>query len=162
MEEFSSIPLLHLHFHARHHSVRLPLCCHPPHGNNTWWDIGGKGQPLLPSCQHLPLAPWANIIKCSQRLFSLGKTFCSGFEELHCFSLLQPHQPSSFSIQPDTNATGNKDGTSYVLYFCVPAVFILVLKSCTVKSVILGRCLKLHAQVLGMGIFLCISTSSDL
>ena len=35
MEEFSSTPLLHLHFHARLHSVRLPLCCHLSHGNNT-------------------------------------------------------------------------------------------------------------------------------
>ena len=34
MEEFSDATLLHLHFHARHHSFRLPFCCHLSHGNN--------------------------------------------------------------------------------------------------------------------------------
>ena len=34
MEEFSSIPLFSMCFHVRHHSVRLPLCCHLSHGNN--------------------------------------------------------------------------------------------------------------------------------
>ena len=33
-EESSSSPLLHMHFHVRHHSVRLPLCCHLLHSNN--------------------------------------------------------------------------------------------------------------------------------
>ena len=32
MEEFNDTPLLHRHFHVRHHSVRLPLCCHLSHG----------------------------------------------------------------------------------------------------------------------------------
>ena len=27
-DEFSDIPLLNTHYHVRHHSVRLPLCCH--------------------------------------------------------------------------------------------------------------------------------------
>ena len=35
MEEFNSTPLLHLHFHIRCRSVRLPSCCHLSHGNNT-------------------------------------------------------------------------------------------------------------------------------
>ncbi len=34
-EEFSDTPLLHLHFHVRCHFVRLPLCCHLSHGNDT-------------------------------------------------------------------------------------------------------------------------------
>ena len=33
MEEFSDILLLCMHSHVRHHSVRLPLCCHLLHGN---------------------------------------------------------------------------------------------------------------------------------
>ena len=33
VEEFSSIRLLHPHFHVRHHSVRLPVCCHLSHGS---------------------------------------------------------------------------------------------------------------------------------
>jgi len=33
MEEFNYAPLLHMHFHVRHHFVRLPLCCHLSHGN---------------------------------------------------------------------------------------------------------------------------------
>ena len=33
MEEFNYTPLLHTHFHVRHHFVRLPLCCHLSHGN---------------------------------------------------------------------------------------------------------------------------------
>ena len=28
MQEFNDTPLLHLHFHVRHHSVRLSFCCH--------------------------------------------------------------------------------------------------------------------------------------
>ena len=32
VEEFNSIPLLHLHFHVRGHFVRLPLCFHLSHG----------------------------------------------------------------------------------------------------------------------------------
>ena len=35
MEEFSSTPLLHLHSHVSHYCVRLPLCCHLSHSNNT-------------------------------------------------------------------------------------------------------------------------------
>ena len=34
MVEFSETPLLHSHFHVKHHFVRLPLCCHLSHGNN--------------------------------------------------------------------------------------------------------------------------------
>ena len=33
MEEFSDMPFLHKHFHARHHFVSLPLCCHPSHSD---------------------------------------------------------------------------------------------------------------------------------
>jgi len=35
MEETNSIPLLHVHFDVRCHFVRLPLCCHLSHSNNT-------------------------------------------------------------------------------------------------------------------------------
>ena len=35
MEEFGSTPLLHMHFHVRSHSVRVPLSYHLPHGNKT-------------------------------------------------------------------------------------------------------------------------------
>jgi len=40
MEEFSDVPLLYTHFHVRHPSIRLPLCCHLSHGNNMeyWWE----------------------------------------------------------------------------------------------------------------------------
>ena len=40
-EEFIDTPLLHTHFHVRCHSVRLPLCCHLPHGNKVgyWWEV---------------------------------------------------------------------------------------------------------------------------
>jgi len=34
MEECT--PLLHTHFCDKCYSVRLPLCCHPSHGNNMW------------------------------------------------------------------------------------------------------------------------------
>jgi len=51
--EFSSIYLHHPHFHARHRSVRLPLCCHLSHDNNT----------ELPYHQHPPLTTWAKVIK---------------------------------------------------------------------------------------------------
>ena len=33
IEKVSSIPLLYMHFHARHHCVRLPLSCHLSHDN---------------------------------------------------------------------------------------------------------------------------------
>ena len=33
MEEFNSTPLLHKRIHVRRHFVRVPLCCHPSHGN---------------------------------------------------------------------------------------------------------------------------------
>ena len=33
MEEFNCTSLLHMHFHVRHHFVRLPLCYHLSHGN---------------------------------------------------------------------------------------------------------------------------------
>ena len=62
MEEFSSTPLLYPRFHVRHHSVRMPLCCHLLHSNNTPRNAGGKVQPLLPS-QQPPLTLWADIIK---------------------------------------------------------------------------------------------------
>ena len=42
MEEFSATPLLHLHFHIRYRSVRVPLCCHLSHGNKMQWNIGRK------------------------------------------------------------------------------------------------------------------------
>ena len=32
-EEFSSTPLLNMHFHVRCHPVRLSLCCHLSHSN---------------------------------------------------------------------------------------------------------------------------------
>ena len=35
VEELNSTPLLHVHFHVRHHFVRLPLCYHLFHGNKT-------------------------------------------------------------------------------------------------------------------------------
>ena len=34
MEEFNDTPLFHMHFHVRHHFLRLPLCCHLLYGNN--------------------------------------------------------------------------------------------------------------------------------
>ena len=34
MEEFNSTPLLQVHSHVRHHSVRLSLCCHLLHDIN--------------------------------------------------------------------------------------------------------------------------------
>jgi len=50
------------HFHFRHHSVRLPLCCDLSHSNNTKWGTGGKVQPLLPYQQPPPMS-WADTIK---------------------------------------------------------------------------------------------------
>ena len=35
MEEFSDTLLLYTHFHVTCHFVRLPLCCHLSHSNNT-------------------------------------------------------------------------------------------------------------------------------
>ena len=63
MEEFSSTPLLHPHFHVRRNFVRLSLCCHLSHGNKIWWNTGGKVQPLLPYHQYPPLMVWTNTIK---------------------------------------------------------------------------------------------------
>ena len=34
LEKFNYIPLLHMYFHVRHHSVKLPFCCHLLHSNN--------------------------------------------------------------------------------------------------------------------------------
>ena len=61
VEEFSSIRLLHLHFHVRCYSVRVPLCCHLSHSNNMPRNAGGKVQPLLLSHQQSPLTSWADI-----------------------------------------------------------------------------------------------------
>ena len=63
MEEFSDTPSLHLHFHIRHHSVKLPPCCHLSHGSKMEWNIGGNVKPLLPYHQHPPLTSRANIIR---------------------------------------------------------------------------------------------------
>jgi len=41
VEEFNDAPLLYVHFHVRCHFVRVPLCCHLPHGNDVmeyWWE----------------------------------------------------------------------------------------------------------------------------
>ena len=59
MEEFSDMPLLQTHFSVRSCCVRLPLCCHLSHGNNTQWKIGERIQPLLPYYRHPPLTLWA-------------------------------------------------------------------------------------------------------
>ena len=48
IEEFNDILLLHMHFHVRHCSVRLPLCCHLWHSNKMQYNTGEKVQ-LLPS-----------------------------------------------------------------------------------------------------------------
>ena len=69
MEEFSSTPLLHTHFHVRHHFVRIPLCYHLLHGNKMWWNTGGKVRLLLPCHQHLPLMLWANTINKEALIF---------------------------------------------------------------------------------------------
>ena len=42
MEEFSDTPLLHQHFHVRHHFIRLPLCCHLSNGNNVYGILVGR------------------------------------------------------------------------------------------------------------------------
>jgi len=51
IEEFSYMPLFHLHFCVRCHFARLPLCCHFSYKNS----MSGKVQLLLPYHQHLPL-----------------------------------------------------------------------------------------------------------
>jgi len=63
MEELTCTPLLHSHFHGKHHCARLPLCCRLSQGNNMEQNIGGNIQPLLPSHQHPPLTLWTNGIK---------------------------------------------------------------------------------------------------
>lgn len=62
MEEFNDTSFLHLHFHVRCHSVRLPLCCHLSHDDKMEWNIGGKVQLLLLYHQHPPMILWANRI----------------------------------------------------------------------------------------------------
>ena len=49
IEEFNDILLLHMHFHVRHSSVRLPLCCHLLHSNKMQYNTGEKVQPSLES-----------------------------------------------------------------------------------------------------------------
>ena len=63
MEEFNCTPFLHLHFHLRHHCVRVLLCCHLSHSNKREWNTGAKVQPLLLYHQHVLLMLWANLIK---------------------------------------------------------------------------------------------------
>lgn len=63
MEEFSSIHLLHMHFHVRWHLSRLPLLCYALHGNKIEWNIYRKFQLLQPYHHHLPMMYWANVIK---------------------------------------------------------------------------------------------------
>ena len=63
MEKLNATPLIHPHFHVRHHCVRVPLCCNLSQGNNTERDIGGKVQHLLLYHQQPPLTTQANIIK---------------------------------------------------------------------------------------------------
>ena len=46
MGKFNDRALLHTHFLVRHHSVRLPLCCHLSHGNKMKCNIDGKVQPF--------------------------------------------------------------------------------------------------------------------
>ena len=39
-EKLNSVALLHLHFYAKHHFVRLPICCHLSHDNKMhWWKV---------------------------------------------------------------------------------------------------------------------------
>ena len=76
-EDFNSTPLLHLHFHVRHHSVRLLLCCHLSHGDKMQWNIGGNVQTLLLQHQHPPLMSWASII--TQEALHLEKPLYSSY-----------------------------------------------------------------------------------
>lgn len=62
MEEFSSIPLLHMHFCVRHHFIRQPLCSHRSHSNKMSWNISWKVQPQLLYHHHWPLTLWPSII----------------------------------------------------------------------------------------------------
>jgi len=48
MEEFSDTPLLHMHFHVRCHSVRLPLCCHLSRGNKMEYWLEGSTSTAIP------------------------------------------------------------------------------------------------------------------
>jgi len=41
-------PLLHTHFHVRHHFVTLTFCYHLSHSNKLKQNTGGKALPLLP------------------------------------------------------------------------------------------------------------------
>ena len=45
--QFSDTSFLHMHFHVKCHSVRLPFCCCLSHGNKKEWNIGGKVKPSL-------------------------------------------------------------------------------------------------------------------
>lgn len=76
MEELNDMPLLYTHFCFRHHVS---------YSNNTWWDISGKVQLLLPSHQHPPLVLWANI-RNQEALLSeqpcTNSAFCSVFHPL--------------------------------------------------------------------------------
>jgi len=57
------LSLLHMHFHVRHHFVRLPLCCHLLlHNSNMEWNIGRKVQLLLPCHQQPPVTSQTNLI----------------------------------------------------------------------------------------------------
>ena len=56
-KEFSDTPLLPMHFHARRHSARLPLCCHLSHGSNGM--LVGRFNLCCRTTNEL----WANIIK---------------------------------------------------------------------------------------------------
>jgi len=47
VEKFSHTSVFHPYFQVRHHSVRLPLCCHLLYGNEMERDSGGKVQHLL-------------------------------------------------------------------------------------------------------------------
>ena len=63
IEELSSKPLLHTHFHVRCHAVRMLFCFYLSHSNKTDWNIIRKVQPLLPYLWYPPLMPLGNIIK---------------------------------------------------------------------------------------------------
>jgi len=54
VEEFSITPLLHPHFMSDT-ILSLLLHCHLLHGNEIWWNIRGKAQPLLPRYEDLTL-----------------------------------------------------------------------------------------------------------
>ena len=85
MEEFSDPLLPHTCFHIRHHSVRLPLCCHLSHSNNTSWNIGAKVQPLLPQHHHPPLLLWASIVKWNRKHYLLSNPRTSALLEFDTF-----------------------------------------------------------------------------